>query len=58
MDRFMLLEQTTPNDSLDSCLCADGGGAPGGVMGRGSFSPADVEGAMVAQHSSCLGVCR
>ena len=35
MDRLMLLEQTTPNDSFDLALYASEGGAPGGVDGRG-----------------------
>jgi hypothetical protein len=43
----MLLEQTTPNDNFDSDRAADGGGAPGGVMGRGSLCPEEDEGIMV-----------
>jgi hypothetical protein len=48
----MLLEQTTPNDNLDSGRAADGGAGPGGVMGRGSFCPDEDEGAIV---SPCFG---
>ena len=47
MERLILLEHTTPNDSFDSGRCAVGGGTPGGVMGRGSLLPDDDEGAMV-----------
>jgi hypothetical protein len=38
MERLMLLEQTTPYDSIDGTSCASGGGRPEGVDGRGSVA--------------------
>ena len=37
MERLILLEQTTPKDSLDFGRKASGGGIPGGVEGRASL---------------------
>lgn len=37
MERLILLEHTTPYDSLDFVRAASGGGIPGGVCGLGSL---------------------
>lgn len=51
MERLILLEHTTPKESLLSGRCADGGGTPGGVDGRGSRAgtyPKEVAAGMVS----------
>ena len=54
----MLLEHTTPNDNFDSVRAADGGGAPGGVIGRGSFCPEEDEGGMLlVRLFACAVTC-
>jgi len=37
MERLILLEQTTPKESLEVGLMESGGGIPGGVVGLGSL---------------------
>lgn len=53
MERLMLLEQTTPYESLDNTLCASGGGTPGGVEGRGSFWLYPPDGMLAINFSCC-----
>lgn len=54
MDRLMLLEQTTPKESLEVGLMESGGGIPGGVMGLGSLiGTIPVTGAIVIYIRYC-----
>jgi hypothetical protein len=55
----MLDEQTTPKDNLEFGLCADGGGTPGGVLGRGSLCVDEAAGmaAAMIDGQSKVGGC-
>jgi hypothetical protein len=47
MDLLMLLEHTTPKESVEVFRRADSGGIPGGVEGRGSRAPAASDAATI-----------
>jgi hypothetical protein len=59
MERLILLEQTTPNESLEVGLMESGGGIPGGVVGLGSLvgtipvTGAMIRGMLVGETKGC-----